>query len=141
MSVQLPLWYGQPRGTDLYDIVDFVDDEEQRGQFRLIDDVTAGIIGFLAPLVIIALAMTCAQADPLTMALLGIAGAAWFALGALSTCFVLFSREEDEPGAAKAWLAWLVVLGRIIAFVIVIGTVILGLFLLIALVMGSSDRR
>ena len=141
MSVQLPLWYGQPRGTDLYDIVDFVDDEEERGQFRLVDDVTAGIIGFLAPLVIIALAMAGAQSDALAMVLLGIAGAAWFAAGAVSAGFVLFSEEDDEPGAARAWLGCLVVLGRILAFLIVIGTIVIGLLCLITLVMGSSDRR
>lgn len=136
-----PLWYGRERGTDLSALIaidDDFDDEEGGG----INEVTAGIVGLLAPAALVA-AVLASGCLPLAVAiLLGAGGAAWLGFGLTAVWLVTFS-DEDQPPWAGALVALLVGLGRIIVFVAFVVSLLVLLFMLIAFfaAMISSDSN
>jgi hypothetical protein len=137
----LPLWYGRQRGTDLSALIaidDDYDDEEGGG----INEVTAGIVGLLAPAALVAVVLASGCLPLAVAVLLGAVGAAWLGLGLAATWLVTFS-DEDQPPWAGAVVAVLVGLGRIIVFVAFVVSLLVLLFMLIAFfaAMMSSDNR
>jgi hypothetical protein len=139
MAAELPLWFGQARGTDLSALIDLdADDSEDRGGGR---DVAAGVLGFIVPLAIVVSSMGSGQLPIAAMVILGLVGLAWLGAG-LAACLVAFSEEETPPWA-EAFITILVGLGHIIIIAAAIATVVAVLLFFIVLVMGlaSSDSR
>jgi hypothetical protein len=140
MASELPLWYGRPRGTDLSDLVGWVDEAAESPAGGR--DVAAGVLGFLIPLAIVMCTMAAGQLPIAAMALLGLAGVAWLGAGLAAAWLLAFS-EEEAPPWAETFVAVLVGLGHIIIVAAAIASVVAVLLFLIMLVMAlaSSDRR
>lgn len=139
MSAELPLWFGRERGTDLSALVELEEDEPE-GPGGLLDDVTAGLLGLLAPLAVIALAIGAGHL-PLELSIgLALAGAAWLAGSAAAAWLVAFS--DEPPPWARATTAVLVALGKVIGWALIVGSIVLIVVLVAALIFGlASDRR
>ena len=140
MAAELPLWFGQARGTDISPLIDLDADvvEDHGGG----NDVAAGILGLLVPLAIVACTMASGQLPIAAMVTLGLAGAAWLSAGLAAAFLVAFSEEETPPWA-EAFTTILVGLGHIIIIAAAIASVVAVLLFFIVLIMGlaSADRR
>jgi hypothetical protein len=140
MSAELPLWFGRERGTDLFEVIDFEADDALDEGGGLLDSVGAGLLGFLAPLAVIALVIAAGQLSVGAMVVLAMAGAAWLTAGLVAAWLVAFS--EEAPPWARATVAVLVALGTIIGWAFVVASVVLLLVIVLMVVFGlASDRR
>jgi hypothetical protein len=139
MSTEQPIWFGRERGTDLSALIDLEDGEPAEGR-GLLDDVTAGLLGLVVPLAIIALVIGAGQLPIEAMAVLALAGAAWLAAGVSAAWLVSFS--DEAPPWARAMAAVLVALGKVIGWTIVVGSIVLLVVVVAMLIFGlTSDRR
>lgn len=140
MSVDLPLWFGRERGTDLSALADWDEDVdgETGGWF---DEFAAGLLGLLAPVALIALLIGSAQLPLAAMVGLVLLGGAWLASGVLAA-WLVHSSEDEAPLWASVFVHVIVILGKIIAFAsIIIAALVLLAMLLMIIVGAASDRR
>jgi hypothetical protein len=139
VSAELPLWFGRERGTDLSALVELEDDEPE-GPGGLLNDVTAGLLGLIVPLAIIALAIGAGHLPLAASIGLALAGAAWLAAGVAAAWLVSFS--DEAPPWAQATAAVLVALGKIIGWIFIVGSILLLVVVIATLIFGlASDRR
>jgi len=139
MAAELPLWFGRERGTDLSALIELEDDEPE-GHGGLLDDVTAGLLGLVVPLAIIALVIAAGKLPIEAMAVLARAGAAWLAAGVSAAWLVSFA--DEAPPWAQAMAAVLVTLGKVIGWALIVASVVLLVVVVAMLIFGlASDRR
>ena len=139
MSTELPIWFGRERGTDLSALIDLEDGEPAEGR-GLLDDVTAGLLGLVVPLAIIALVIAAGQLPIEAMVALAVAGAAWLGGGVAAAWLVSFS--DEAPPWARAMAAVLVALGKVIGWALIVASIVLLVVVVAMLIFGlASDRR
>jgi apolipoprotein N-acyltransferase len=139
MNAELPLWFGRERGTDLSALIDLEDGEPAEGR-GLLDDVTAGLLGLVIPLAVIALAIAAGHLPLAASIGLALAGAAWLAAGGSAAWLVSFSGEA--PPWAQAMAAVLVGLGKVIGWALIVASIVLLVVVVAMLIFGmASDRR
>jgi hypothetical protein len=139
VSAELPLWFGRERGTDLSGLVELEDDEPE-GHGGLLDDVTAGLLGLVVPLAVVALVIAAGHLPLAASAALALAGAAWLASGVAAAWLV--SSSDEAPPWARAMAEVLVALGKVIGWAIVVASILFLVVVVAMLIFGlASDRR
>ena len=147
MNRTMPMWYAQPRGTAITALAVLDGDDDDRGFLpelghrltNLVNGGPAAVIGFLFVLSsLIGLPAAGGTANDALAALLALVPIAWCAAGA-SAGLLVFTRHDDAPPWASALVSFMTITGKIVATVFVVTTLVVSVFMALAMLMGISS--
>lgn len=145
-----PLWIGRRRGTNLSSLVAFPEPEpEPQGPFlgrlwdrlfNTVDGTTAAVIGFLTTMnAFTGMMVAAANVSPVAGVAAIVAAVLW-ALACARAGYLVKTRGEDAPEWARSLVGFLKVVGKVTVVMIIIISVLMLLYMVLAIVVAGRER-